>query len=92
MVLAGVGGRTVEEAQNRMSYNEFVQWIAYRNRWGTLHLGMRIDRATARGAALFSRGSVTVQDLSPYDKARATERASDPKTVFEYLKGISSGA
>ena len=92
MVLAGVGGRTVEEAQNRMSYSEFVQWIAYRNRWGSLHLGMRIDRATARGAALFARGAVTVDDLSPYDKARATERASDPQAVFNYLKGISRGA
>lgn len=46
----GIGGRTIAEAQERMSYDEFTRWVAYRNQRGSLHPGMRIEH----GAALVS--------------------------------------
>jgi len=75
-----------------MSYREFLDWIKYRNRWGPLHLGMRIDRAVARPSAVFagmySKGKITFEDFSPYDVER-TKQANSPQEVFEYLKGIA---
>lgn len=75
-----------------MSYREFLDWIKYRNRWGPLHFGMRIDRAVARPSAVFagmySKGKIGFHDFSPYDVER-TKKAESPQEVFEYLKGIA---
>ncbi len=42
-MLAGVGGRTVAEARDRLTYAEVVAWGAYRQKYGTLHVGMRLE-------------------------------------------------
>lgn len=47
MVLCGIGGRTIEEAQSRLSCEEFNRWAEYRRRRGSLHQGMRIEHAGA---------------------------------------------
>ncbi|SXF83111.1 phage tail assembly protein T [Klebsiella variicola] len=46
----GIGGRTIVEAQERMSLREFQVWIKYRNKHGPLNIMMR----TEWGAALVS--------------------------------------
>lgn len=89
-MLAGVGGRTVEEAQQRMSYVEYLDWIAYRNRWGSFHQGMRIDRAVARVASMFAKNSKP-EDFSPFDKAHSEPAAGTIDEAFQLLKGISRG-
>ncbi|MDW5499861.1 phage tail protein [Serratia proteamaculans] len=44
----GIGGRTVAEAQERLSLSEFRLWMKYRNKYGSLNPMMR----TEWGAAL----------------------------------------
>lgn len=44
----GIGGRTIQEAKERMSYVEAMQWIAFINRRGTLNLGMRVELLIAQ--------------------------------------------
>ena len=53
-MLCGVGGRTIEEAQHRLSFEEFCRWASYRRKYGSLHLGMRIEHASALLAQLFA--------------------------------------
>ncbi|WP_420843350.1 phage tail assembly protein T [Kushneria phosphatilytica] len=36
-----------------MSYQEFLQWVAYRRKRGSLHSGMRVERGTAMLAMLY---------------------------------------
>lgn len=53
-MLAGIGGRTIEEAKRRLSYAEFCQWVAYRQKRGSLNLGLRTERATGLLATLYA--------------------------------------
>ena len=49
----GIGGRTIAEAQERLSHAEFWTWVQYRARRGSLHLGMRVERGAALLATLY---------------------------------------
>ena len=42
-MLAGVGGRTIEEAKERLSFEETLAWAAYMRQRGSLHVGMRLE-------------------------------------------------
>ena len=46
----GIGGRTIAEAQERMSITEYQTWLLYRQKYGGLNPVMR----TEWGAALVS--------------------------------------
>ncbi|AYZ15795.1 MULTISPECIES: phage tail assembly protein T [Klebsiella] len=39
----GIGGRTIAEAQERMSLREFQVWVKYRNKYGPLNVMMRTE-------------------------------------------------
>lgn len=47
-MLNGIGGRTIAEAKQRMSYVEFLSWAAYIRQRGTLNQGMRNEFLMAR--------------------------------------------
>lgn len=50
LVLAGIGGRTVAEAKDRVSWDEFFAWMSYRASHGPLHLHGRLQDGFARVA------------------------------------------
>lgn len=52
--MCGIGGRTIAEAQQRISYSEFVRWGQYRAKRGTLNPGLRIERGSALLATLYA--------------------------------------
>lgn len=96
LVSCGIGGRTVAEAKCRMSYAEFLNWCEYRNRQGSLHLGMRIDRAVSRAMAMYYNShsrdkKVKSGDFSPYDAQKNTVDINNPEAVFGVLKGLANG-
>lgn len=64
-MLAGIGGRTIEEAQRRLSYAEVQQWAAYRAKRGGFNLGLRIERATGLLATLYANAH-RQQSAEPY--------------------------
>lgn len=75
---------------------EFVSWCRFRRKFGSLHPGMRTDRAIARAAAYFanamsSRGAARIDwmDFSPYDAAIEEAREVTNEEVFSFLMGIS---
>ncbi|EWS53024.1 hypothetical protein [Methylibium sp. T29] len=54
-MLHGVGGRTVEEAKDRMSYQEAMAWAEYIRRRGSLNWGMRLESGFALLATQINR-------------------------------------
>lgn len=71
--MCGIGGRTIAEAQERISYPEFVRWAKYRAKRGTLHLGLRVERGAAMLATLYANKhrkehapAFQLQDFAPY--------------------------
>lgn len=65
LVLCGIGGCTIAEAKNRISYTEFLQWLAYRNLRGSLNLGMRIERGSALLATIYANAH-RKKDVDPF--------------------------
>ena len=49
-----MGGRTIAEAQQRISYPEFIAWCRYRQKRGSFNLGMRVERGAAMLATLYA--------------------------------------
>ncbi|WP_416199969.1 MAG: DUF4035 domain-containing protein [Pseudomonas shahriarae] len=73
----GIGGRTIAEAQELMTYSEFVVWMKFRAKRGSLHQGMRIEMALAQLQALYANSKtgkdaprLYQQDFAPHMDAR----------------------
>jgi hypothetical protein len=79
-VLAGVGGKTVEELNERMSQAELVRWMVYAEENGPISPILRNDLAVARLCAMF--GSGKVKDYMPWPKA------PEPEPTFEQAVAI----
>ena len=72
MVLSGVGGRTIAEAQERLSFREFQSWQRYRAKRGSLNVGMRVERGAALLATLYANsksknGGFKIFDFMPHE-------------------------
>lgn len=70
-MLNGVGGRTVAEAKASISISEMLAWQAYRERYGTLHLGMRLEEGFALLAWIINRslgGNAEITTYMPHAK------------------------
>ncbi|HHQ2782015.1 TPA: phage tail assembly protein T [Pseudomonas aeruginosa] len=69
--MCGIGGRTIAEAKSRLSYREFMSWCRFRDKRGSLHLGMRIERGTALLSALYanahSKEPYKIYDFMPHE-------------------------
>lgn len=52
--MCGIGGRTIAEAQQCISYVEFCQWAQYRAKRGSLNLGLRVERGSALLATMYA--------------------------------------
>ena len=67
--MCGIGGRTIAEAQERVSYPEFISWAKYRAKRGSLNVGLRVERGAALLATLEANskgGNFTLSDFAPY--------------------------
>jgi len=49
--LHGIGGATIDEAKERLTYAEAQTWARFVNQYGTLNVGRRIDRRIECGLA-----------------------------------------
>lgn len=79
LVLAGIGGRTVAEAKERMQYAEFTDWLTYHRMRGSFHLGTRLESGVALLASLISRacgGNASQLDFMPHADPPATADAT----------------
>lgn len=68
--MCGIGGRTIEEAQSNISYEEFGRWVAYRNKRGNLNIGMRIEHDISIIAQMIAN--------------RYRKEGSEPFTMYDF--------
>ena len=89
-MLNGIGGRTVAEAKERMSYDEARAWEAYARKRGTLHVGMRLEYGFALIAMSINRalgGKATLHDFMPHVEQEPAGIAD----VMNLLSGKGNG-
>lgn len=60
-MLHGIGGKTIAEAQETLTWDEFLTWAAYVAKRGSLDTGLRTEVAVARFCALFANYQRTKQ-------------------------------
>lgn len=80
----GIGGRTIAQAQEALSYPEFMTWMKYRNQRGSLNVGMRVERGSALLATLYAnthRG----KDAQPYQLHEFAPHHDKPELTLEEL-------
>lgn len=68
LVRHGIGGRTVAEAKLRMTHDEWLSWLAYLRKFGSLNDGLRTDLAIARLCLMVNRamgGKAEMKDFIP---------------------------
>ncbi|KTT57394.1 hypothetical protein NS337_00675 [Pseudomonas oryzihabitans] len=73
-MLHGIGGRTILEAKNRLTYAEAMDWYVYLRRRGSLNLGNRLEHGFAMLATVLTRihgGEVEMEAFMPYESALA---------------------
>jgi hypothetical protein len=91
LVLSGVGGRTIEEAKERMSYAEALDWAAYMRKRGPLNVGMRIEVGFAMLAVKIDRalgGKMTLNDFMPWSQhTEEPDREATLDDVMSILMG-----
>lgn len=70
-MLNGVGGRTIAEAKERMTYQEALAWGRYIGRYGSLHTGRRLEAGSALVALQTHRlggGVAELLDFMPHEQ------------------------
>lgn len=67
--MCGIGGRTIAEAKERLSYSEFLGWAAYRNKRGSLHIGYHVEGSLAILSTMFANANTKNGGYKFYDFA-----------------------
>lgn len=83
-----IGGVTVEELKQRLSYNEALQWFQYIRQRGLNHT----DRLLATVACQINRlsgGEAEIGDFLPSMRAQQDETVADMGSVMNILAGVA---
>ncbi len=70
-MLNGIGGRTIAEARQNISYAEFQLWQSYRQKRGSLNTGLRVEENIAMLTTIYANSKTGKGDkaLKIYDFA-----------------------
>lgn len=86
-MLAGIGGRTIEEAQRNVTWDEFTRWVAYRAKYGPLSVARRVEDSLALSMLLQHRqhgGKLGIDTFYPHSPINlAPDRPIDLATALE---------
>lgn len=80
----GIGGSTVAQAKENVSYSEAMMWSAYIRKRGTLNLGLRVENGFAIIATMLNRalgGKASMEDFMPHADKKQAELADVMKLV-----------
>ncbi|ARZ77198.1 phage tail protein [Enterobacter hormaechei] len=93
LVLNGIGGRTIAEAKERLSFREFQQWIQYRQKYGNLNPMMRTEWGAALVSSVLANVNRTkntpafsIADFAPHIAAVEREAANEPIKLEEAMR------
>lgn len=90
LVAAGIGGRTVAEARERLSWEELQSWMLYVKENGPLSVGQRLDYGLARIMLMLSglAGSKTPKQLKDFLPAYYTRAEEEEELTLEALENL----
>lgn len=88
-MLNGIGGRTVAEAKESMTYEEAAAWQQYMHKHGRLSIHERLERGFAMLCTVVNHavgGKAKMETFMPY--TRREEEVASIDAVFGMLKAI----
>jgi hypothetical protein len=88
LVLHGIGGRTIREAKERMTYAEALDWMEYIRRRGSLNVGLRVEASAAVLATQINRalgGNAEMTDFMPHWDEPQAQSIDDLAKIFGAL-------
>lgn len=85
-MLNGIGGRTVEEAKERMTDHEFGMWCKYIRKRGTLNLGTRLELGVALLATAVKTSAGQKAKLEDFLPKREEDKLAGIEDVLAVLK------
>jgi hypothetical protein len=93
-VLNGIGGKTIDEAKMRISHPEFLSWVSYREKYGTLNSGMRTEWLMARLSLQISGivgGKHEFADFMRYGNDVSVNHEDQTQAIVKYMARIAGG-
>lgn len=85
-MLNGIGGRTIAEAKEKISADEFGRWVEYRKQFGPLNGPWRAERDAAMLAALYHNSKVKQGNELPW--YRFAPHHEEPEITVEQAMEI----
>lgn len=83
----GIGGRTIDEAKERLTQREVMTWAAYIAKRGTLNTGRRLEIGFGQVMAAIAQASgakdVTAAQFMPHE--REMDGGSEQTATFDDL-------
>lgn len=90
-MLAGIGGATIAEAKERLTYEEVLTWCEYIKNHGPLDLHGRLEYGFALVAHQIHQsvgGKAKFEAFAPYLSRQVTNDETQTKTVDEEAQAI----
>lgn len=90
-MLAGIGGATIAEAKERLTYEEVITWCEYISKHGPLDLYGRLEYGFALVAHQVHQstgGKLKFDLFTPYLSKQAANDEAKPKSVDEEAQAI----
>lgn len=78
-MLNGVGGKTISEAINNLSFAELTFWRQYRAKRGSFNVGLRVEFAAALLAYLYC----TSHSKTPYKMHEFAPHMDEPPVTLD---------
>lgn len=89
-MLNGIGGRTLAEAKEKLTYEEFLTWCAYIKKHGSLNVGRRLEYGFGMVAMMINRacgGNKEMSDFMPhYEKPSGLGSIGDVMNILSGKK------
>lgn len=87
-MLNGIGGNTIREAKENLSFGEFVEWRKYIAKRGSLNTGRRLEAGFGLVSTVINNahgGKAKLSDFMPYES-----KVEDKEGTLEDVMGVIS--
>lgn len=79
----GIGGRTIAEAKLNMTNAEVSQWAAFKNKYGSLFFGRRIEQAIGNLYTFYVNGKLEAKDRIKDARVFMPHEEQEPELSLE---------
>lgn len=88
-MLNGVGGCTIAEAKERLTYEEAMQWARYRAKRGSFNIGRRIECSSALVAYMIGNSvgwKVKMEQFMQHETPAEQDEGDDDDALIAWAK------